>query len=210
MPIITCTNPWHGKEQGYDPNQYSSDEALNKLHLEAHETTYLGAVIGIYERNMHDDSDFYAVVWDAEEERVKTIQYATTRGWTYHHNASADATIDVLRAADEWTIRMLVKSATDNWSTPGIGKRVKSLTTRGRYVGMEGVILRFEDSEFNRYDRLAVVQMDKQHGLKYPAKISQQRVKVLGEPDQDELLKAARQRVASHGTMSVVRSWSYV
>lgn len=206
MPITTCTNPFHGKDRGYDPNTYNNSDEATRIHLEAHELQYFGCVIGIYERNMHDDSDFYAVVWDQEEERVKTIQYMTTRGWTYHNNATVDATMDALKAADDWTIRMLVKSATDNWSTPGIGKRVKSLTTRGKYVGVEGVILRIEDSDFNRYDKVAAVEVE---GLRYPAKINVNRVQVLGEPDQDELLMAAKMRVANQGTMSVVRSWAY-
>lgn len=207
MPIITCTDSWHGKDQGYNPNQYTSDEEINAIHVQAHETTYLDRVISTYERNMHDDSDFYAVVWDHEEERVKTIQYATTRGWTYHNNASVDATPEVLRLASEWTVRMLVKSATDNWSTPGLGKRVKSLTTRGKYVGVEGVILRIEDSQFNRHDQVAVVEVE---GLRFPAKINLARVQVIGEPDQNELLKAAQMRVANQGVTSVIRSWAYV
>lgn len=209
MPIVTCNDPWHGKDQGYDPNQYTSDEAVNAIHVQAHETTYLNRVIGIYERNMHDDSDFYAVVWDHEEQRAKTIQYATTRGWTYHNSATVDATVEVLRLADEWCIKALVQSANENWSTPTIGKRVKSLTTRGRYVGATGTILRIEDGEFNRYDRIAVVELDGQE-FRYPGKINIQRLEVVGEPDQKELLRAAQMRVANQGVMSVIRSWSYV
>lgn len=209
MPIITCTDPSFGKEHGYDPNQYTSDEAVNAIHVQAHETTYLDRVIGIYERNMYDDSDFYAVVWDHEEARVKTIQYMTTRGWTYHNNAKVDATVEVLRLADEWAVKALVQSATDNWSTPSIGKKVRSATTRGQYVGETGTILRIEDGEFNRYDRIAIVKMDNER-FRYPGKININRLEVLGEPDQAELLKAAKQRVANQGVMSIVRSWSYV
>lgn len=53
-----------------------------------------GRVLFTYERNGYDDSDFYAVyVNDAGE--VKTMEYASTRGWTYANGAVADATPEV-------------------------------------------------------------------------------------------------------------------
>ena len=127
----------------------------------------------------------------------------------------------ILKACDEFSasgrykdqnrvrIKALVQSANENWSTPTIGKRVKSLTTRGRYVGATGTILRIEDGEFNRYDRIAVVDLDGEE-FRYPGKINIQRLEVVGEPDQKELLRAAQMRVANQGVMSVIRSWSYV
>ena len=46
------------------------------------ETTHVGVVLSTGEHNYHDDSDFFAVVWD-NEGCVREIEYATTRGWTY-------------------------------------------------------------------------------------------------------------------------------
>lgn len=56
-----------------------------------YETTYEGAVLDVYERNGYDDSDFYAIVWDAEKGQIEHVMYATTRGWTYCNGASIDA-----------------------------------------------------------------------------------------------------------------------
>lgn len=59
-------------------------------------TTYRGCVLTTRERNGHEDSDFYAVVYDGREDCLKTIEYASTRGWTYPNGARADA--------DVWTM----------------------------------------------------------------------------------------------------------
>lgn len=40
---------------------------------------YCGAVLRSYEHNGRDDSDFYAVVWDIDEQKTKEIEYDTTR-----------------------------------------------------------------------------------------------------------------------------------
>ena len=42
-------------------------------------------------------SDFYAVVWTGE--RLTSVEYATTRGWTYANGATIDATDEVKAAA---------------------------------------------------------------------------------------------------------------
>jgi hypothetical protein len=42
------------------------------------------------ERNFHDDSDFYAIVWDDELGEMRNICYASTRGWSYPNNATVD------------------------------------------------------------------------------------------------------------------------
>lgn len=61
------------------------------------ERTYEGCVLDTYERNGYDDSDFYAIVWDGE--RIRSIEYGTTRGWTYPNHAKVDATPEVIAAA---------------------------------------------------------------------------------------------------------------
>lgn len=53
-----------------------------------------GRVIREYERNGYDDSDFYAVYWNGQ--KPVTVQYASTRGWTYANGAAVDATPEVL------------------------------------------------------------------------------------------------------------------
>lgn len=118
--------------------------------------TYAGAVLETYERNMSDDSDFYAIVWDAASNSVKTVQYATTRGWTYHNGATVDATPESVAAArdwatDVWESRIVARHAQDA-VTPAKGKRVRSLTTRGKNVGVEGDVMWFGRDDY-RSDR---------------------------------------------------------
>lgn len=60
------------------------------------EKHYEGRVLYTYESNGYDDSDWYAIVWDDAEQKVKTINYATTRCAGY-----GDAEID----ADGYAIR---------------------------------------------------------------------------------------------------------
>ena len=61
-------------------------------------TSYEGCVLSHYERNGYEDSDWYAVVWDEEEQEVKNVEYMTTR-FPSSGDAKVDATKDVLRKA---------------------------------------------------------------------------------------------------------------
>lgn len=107
------------------------------------EITYAGAVLATGEHNYHDDSDFYAVVWDAAEGRVREVEYATTRGWTYHNGADIDATDDVKAAALAWYRelweRFAIDDAREEAVTVKYGRRVRSTTKRGKNVGVVGV-----------------------------------------------------------------------
>lgn len=69
---------------------------------------YAGCVLNTYERNGYDDSDFYAVCWDREKQRIVEVEYDTTRcgGGGY---AKIDATEEVLREV----YRHYKKMATD-------------------------------------------------------------------------------------------------
>lgn len=66
------------------------------------DVTYEGATFGTYEHNGYNDSDFFAVVWDAEAGATRAVEYATTRGWTYANGATVDATDEVKAAAGEY------------------------------------------------------------------------------------------------------------
>ena len=64
------------------------------------DVTYVGATLGTWEVNGYNDSDFYALVWTGES--LASVEYATTRGWTYANSATVDATDEVKAAAAEW------------------------------------------------------------------------------------------------------------
>lgn len=57
---------------------------------------YAGCVVSLREMNGYDDSDFYATVYDAAEDKFKEVCYASTRGWTYPNNAVIDASAEVM------------------------------------------------------------------------------------------------------------------
>jgi len=67
------------------------------------ETRFEGAVLYEGERNYHDDSDFYAIVWDEEKQQIREIEYATTRcGGTDGNSANVDATPEVKAKANRY------------------------------------------------------------------------------------------------------------
>lgn len=61
--------------------------------------SYVDRVLSRHERNGYDDSDFYALVWDAATQSVKSVDYASTRGWTYHNHAIIDAPAEIVTLA---------------------------------------------------------------------------------------------------------------
>lgn len=93
------------------------------------ETTWVGCVLSLGEHNHYDDSDFYAIVWDAAEGKPREVEYATTRGWTYANSASVDATEEVLAAYREYTerLRREAQERRAAWEAtqPYVGRTVK-------------------------------------------------------------------------------------
>jgi hypothetical protein len=137
MGITIC----NGKRvEGYDVNSSSNSEAAVAAHNAAcHERSYDGAVLRLGEHNGYDDSDFYAIVWDEEQQAVRKIQYATTRGWTYHNGASIDASHEVIEKA----VAVMTEARFADWQrTYGETPR-KGYTARATVKGegtVEGVI----------------------------------------------------------------------
>ena len=107
-----------------------------RLYLRA----YPGAVIYTFEHNSHEDSDFMAVVWSFERQRVEVRTYASTRYYSYDHQAVVDATPEVKELARAWAearlLEKLRKEAISQASElrPGCQARV----VRGRDVGKAG------------------------------------------------------------------------
>lgn len=106
---------------------------------------YYGATLQKYERNGYDDSDFFAIVWDEETSSILHIEYATTRFWSYENVATVDATPEVEDKAEACMAEMLFQAYTDSdyaqaRSVTVKGRRVRSLTKRGKNVDQEGVV----------------------------------------------------------------------
>lgn len=117
-------------------------------HIHAMETTYQGAVLLTREENYHDDSDFYALVWDETEQRIKRVDYATTRGWTYLNSAKVDATPEAREKAAQYNeIRQLEVWARENhWqsSLPLKGRKVRVVHGRKVAQGTEGQVFWYQ------------------------------------------------------------------
>lgn len=91
-------------------------------------TEYAGCVLDMLEHNHYDDSDFDAIVYDAETDSIKTIEYGTTRFWTYLNTAWVDATDEIKEKAarvNEQTWRSMIQ----RWA-----ERDSQVVKEGRWV----------------------------------------------------------------------------
>lgn len=136
----------HAAESAYarakGPNCNECCREIEPLYME---TEYAGMVVGKYERNGYDDSDFIAVVWDPETGAPFEVCYASTRGWTYANSANIDATPEVKAKYDAW-LAARAKSAEDARAariaaTPAKGKTLKVVAGRKVPKGTLGVCI---------------------------------------------------------------------
>jgi hypothetical protein len=113
---------------------------------------YHGLVLSETERNHYDDSDFYATVWDETTQSPKSVMWATTRAWTYPCGCVVDATDEVRAKYAAWTEARKVawkeyQSQLQKY-IPTPGRRVRSLTTRGKAKGKQGEIVWVKFTDF--------------------------------------------------------------
>lgn len=105
-------------------------------------TTHHGLVLYCGEMSYHDDSDFYALVWNDETNAPERIEYASTRGWTYPNNAVVDATSEVVAKYKAWEAerqqRERARRDALEAATPRKGKRVVVRKGRKIPIGTEG------------------------------------------------------------------------
>ena len=68
--------------------------------------TKSGLCLKEFERNGYHDSDFFMIYWDEEKEAPVTVEFATTRGWSYPALASCvDATPEVVAKYEAWKVK---------------------------------------------------------------------------------------------------------
>lgn len=79
------------------------------------EPEYVGCVLDNYEHNGYNDSDWYAICWDEEQQKVTHVEYDTTRagGGGY---AKVDATMDVIRKVYRYYKEIARKSFDSTWN----------------------------------------------------------------------------------------------
>ena len=140
MPITTmCSATDDGAVDVTSQWKSSSSSADFKLFTRQQ---YVGCVLETFERNGMEDSDFMAVVWDEQAQCVKTIQYATTRAWTYCNGAVVDATPDVVEKALRYEIARAIPQyiANDRESaaTPAKGRICR--VVKGRKIAKDEIV----------------------------------------------------------------------
>lgn len=105
--------------------------------------SYEGAVLATRERNGYDDSDFYAFVWTGE--KIESVEYATTRGWTYRNFATVDATPEVVEAATAYLAGLIFsrmrEAALAAAKKPEKGRTVKIVRGRKIPLGTVGTVV---------------------------------------------------------------------
>jgi hypothetical protein len=168
--------------------------------------TFVGATLATYEQNGYDDSDFYAIVWDAEIGHTRHINYASTRSWTYHNSAKVDATPEIIALAEIELAATLaqcwIEQAELEASKPVKGRMVKSLTTRGKNVGITGVVMWYGVDQYKSDRYLTVykvgVKVEGDPKLRY---LAADAVAVIDpEPvNPAEIIARAKIRASQHG-----------
>lgn len=125
------------------------------------ETTHVGRVLALRERNGYDDSDFYAIVWDDAKGCPVEVEYASTRGWTYPNGAKVDATPEIVAKWEAWTIeqkraceraRLAAEAA-----IPRVGRTVRVVKGRKVEIGTTAEVFwagrdQFRRGQFGRRD----------------------------------------------------------
>jgi ribosomal protein S12 len=127
------------------------------------ETSYVGRVVSLRERNGYDDSDFYATVWDDTTDSPKEIEYASTRGWTYPNGATVDAPEEIKAKYAAWkrqkAIEATLRDNREKAATVAENKPCKVVKGRKIARGLVVNVLRVMPSQFNKYDKVARVQL---------------------------------------------------
>lgn len=117
---------------------------------------YRGRVISIRERNMHDDSDFFATIANDDGSTFE-VEYASTRGWTYFNSAQIDAS-EELRAKVEARQAVARREAAERAEreraeldaiTPAVGALVRVKSQRSKIpAGTVGRVVWFGESTY--------------------------------------------------------------
>lgn len=151
---VSCPHTQHpqfSRELGPDCNQFGC-KFNDPLYME---TTYVGKVLELREMNGYDDSDFYAKVWDDEQNKPIEVMYASTRGWTYPNGANVDATPEVQAKYAAYKQaqhdQYLAAAAAKEKLTVAVGKSVKVVKGRKVPVGTVGKVFWVGQCKFDRY-----------------------------------------------------------
>lgn len=121
--------------------------------------SYTGMIVSERERNMHDDSDFFATWYDKDTDTSGEEMVGTTRGWTYFDGSKIDADDETMAAYQENLKRAeeagrkyrAEKEAAAEAKVPSLGKEVRVKSKRSKVpFGTEGRVFYFGVSAYKQ------------------------------------------------------------
>jgi hypothetical protein len=114
---------------------------------------WTGCILGNGEHNYYDDSDFYWVVWDESEGRIREVVSGSTRYAGGHGFRKPDASIEVQAAAIAWMVSVVARGLRDGdvARSGRIREGADVKVVRGRKVPL-GTLGRVEWIGQNEYD----------------------------------------------------------
>jgi hypothetical protein len=173
-PYCDCFKAGHYDGQDREKSKGCLPECrlVGPLYME---TRFRGLVLDVGEHNYHEDSDFFAIVWDAEKGEPREVEYGTTRAWTYPNSAEVDATPEIRALYNAWReVKAIEERKAEDVKqakTVQIGRRVRVVS--GKWAGREGFVFYREErkSKFGTWSygvRLGVSPSNVRHSDGYP------------------------------------------
>lgn len=119
------------------------DDCSDNCGAEVKIILYEGKVLTTRERNGYDDSDWYAVVWDEQQQRLKTYEYATTR-FGGSGSAGVDATDEVKAKAaawlHDWVLDLWLEANATQTREVKVEREVEVVSGRKAPQGTRGIV----------------------------------------------------------------------
>lgn len=121
--------------------------------------SFIGMIVSERERNMHDDSDFFATWYDKDTDTFGEEMTGSTRGWTYFNGSSIDADAETMAAYQENRKRAEeagrkyreAKEVEAEDKVPSLGKEVRVKSKRSKVpFGTEGRVFFFGESNYKQ------------------------------------------------------------
>lgn len=162
-----------------------------------------GAVLDRTEENLADGSHFYAVFYNTATGRIDThLDWSTSSG-VCHAGVWVDADEHHTEAARDYMFTRLQELCAARDAHPREGVRARSLTTKGKAKGLEGMITRkMVKRSFDRTGLETVFLIE--HG-RTSAWVPQNRVQVLDVPSSESLAEEAQMTVAGRSARELAR-----
>jgi hypothetical protein len=190
--------------------------------------TYYGSVLATTENNGYNDSDFFAIVWDEEDQCVKSISDGTTRFAAPPKYHRADASPEIRAKADNWlrTVHLpplakqsLIKQRT-SLANLQFGEQVAIVKGRKYPIGTKGEVFGVYANQFYRdYSRktwaIQIKRFDpksKNVGIRladgsriFTSLANVERLSI-AIPTEEEISREVKS-LASHGVTSIFSGW---